>query len=32
MRNDRGYNVIEKGMKAIENIGLRHREHISAYG
>lgn len=29
MRNDGGYNVIRK---AIENLGLRHKEHISAYG
>ena len=29
MRNDGGYDVI---MKAIENLGLRHKDHISAYG
>lgn len=29
MRNDGGYNVIKK---AIEKLGLRHKEHISAYG
>ena len=29
MRNDGGYEVIKK---AIEKLGLRHKEHISAYG
>jgi len=29
MRNEIGYEVIKK---AIEKLGLRHKEHISAYG
>lgn len=29
MRNDGGYGVIKK---AIEKLGLRHKEHIAAYG
>lgn len=29
MREDGGYEVIKK---AIEKLGLRHKEHISAYG
>lgn len=29
MRNDGGFEVIKK---AIEKLGLRHKEHISAYG
>lgn len=29
MRNDGGYDVIKK---AIEKLGLRHKEHIAAYG
>lgn len=29
MRNDGGYEIIKK---AIEKLGLRHKEHISAYG
>ena len=29
MRNTGGYDVIKK---AIEKLGLRHKEHISAYG
>ncbi|XP_058081134.1 glutamine synthetase nodule isozyme-like [Magnolia sinica] len=29
MRDDGGINVIKK---AIEKLGLRHKEHISAYG
>ncbi|GLJ46595.1 hypothetical protein SUGI_0981860 [Cryptomeria japonica] len=29
MRTDGGINVIKK---AIENLGLKHKEHISAYG
>lgn len=29
MRNDGGINVIKK---AIEKLGLRHKEHIAAYG
>ena len=29
MRNEGGYEVIKK---AIEKLGLRHKEHIAAYG
>lgn len=29
MRNDGGYEVIKK---AVEKLGLRHKEHIAAYG
>lgn len=29
MRNDGGYEIIKK---AIEKLGLRHKEHIAAYG
>lgn len=29
MRKDGGYEIIKK---AIEKLGLRHKEHISAYG
>lgn len=29
MRKERGYEIIKK---AIEKLGLRHKEHISAYG
>lgn len=29
MRNDGGYEVIKK---AIEKLGLKHKEHIAAYG
>lgn len=29
MREDGGFDVI---MKAIEKLGLRHKEHMSAYG
>jgi glutamine synthetase len=29
LRNEIGYEIIKK---AIEKLGLRHKEHISAYG
>ena len=29
MRNDGGYEIIKK---AIQKLGLRHKEHIAAYG